>query len=101
MDFKIGDRIRIYGVDKNLNPASTCATIANFTDKGLIIVAEKDEAKCKVMLWDFTLPHPKQCRKVKKKEPRRIWVLKSSQYNLELKPDQEEIYKYIEFIEVL
>lgn len=103
MDFKIGDRIRIYGTDKNLAPANVCATIADFTESGLIIVDEKSLAKCKVALWDFTLPHPKQCRKLKKREPKRLWILKANikEQRLEEKPDSDFLSEFIEVLEVI
>ncbi len=104
-NFKVGDRIRIYGVDKNLLPTSVCATIAGFTKEGLIELSQKDVDACKLELWDFTLPHPKQCRKLKKKVPIRIWIskkdVKEQGWVLEMEVAPERRHEYKEFIEVL
>lgn len=71
INYKVGDRVRVYGLgfdfdrDEYEECNGTKGLVVGIIDP-LIRVTLDDDTK-----WNF---HPKQCRKIKKKEPRRVWI---------------------------
>lgn len=72
MKYKVGDRVAVYGtVPCELNKYSNAykrgakATVTN--------VHADDEIEVET-IYGKTVCHPKQCRRLKKKERRRVWV---------------------------
>lgn len=105
--FKVGDRVRTYAGYSGDCISVKAGVIKNILPKGVLEIAEdgvKDGTR-----W----AHPKQCRRLKKKERRRIWIRKKSdnfplstsanRLNEEvlLFPPQPLVSKYyVEFVEV-
>ncbi len=107
---KVGDRVRVYGhVARNGKPL-----VGHIHEKP-VDVSEKFRGDNYVLIYDEEYPdsgyyaHPKQCRRLVKKERRRVWVERGSfrgdtyeigngryQPVVSLKPVPE----WVEFIEV-
>jgi hypothetical protein len=71
-DLKVGDRVRVYGTDRNCEPTSAVGTIVGFAPNGCPYFAEHEVSKkgqC-----DLTMPHPKQCRRLRVKKRRRLYA---------------------------
>lgn len=108
MQFKVGDRVRVYWYGN----ASGEGTVRQIHDRGMTVRMDTETD----FLPSVVIAHPKQCRKLKlkvKKERMRIWVPKSweitesyvpattcMQFLLE-EPDDSLKDKYYEFQEVL
>jgi hypothetical protein len=108
---KIGDRVRVYGVDGNLNPVSGVGKIVDFTDQGCPLFRDKDLKSLAQLTgpdrYDLSLPHPKQCRRLKKRQKRKLfgiydgsgsWVDTRSSRRAAVIDYPE--YKVVEFVEV-
>lgn len=92
-EFKVGDRVRVYGARYNGTVEPFVATIEHIYQNGSIKVSSDNIMYCEI--------HPKQCRHLVKKERRRIWVKFHPQgqiYTVECSEPQEE--GWIEFVEV-
>ncbi len=102
--FQVGDRVAVYGItyrDKNgvwLGVERVTGTIKQYGEQWMIFESEK---------YKDIAVHPKQCRLLKKKERRRVWMhglewlahakgIKS----LEVFTSPEHVVNPIEFIEV-
>ncbi len=69
-NFKVGDRVAVYGLDRNLENARVTATITQILDSGQVYTDREN-----LYPFDATMVHPKQCRKLKHKpKPRRVWI---------------------------
>lgn len=96
MKFKVGDRVAVYHSDKRHT-----GTVRYF-ERGLMRIALRKLHNGN----DTLLVHPKQCRLLKKKEVRRIWVCEDYLSHDLLKPVnylpvlREPFRHYSEFIEV-
>jgi len=69
--FKPGDRVKVYGMDKMLNPISVYASVSEIRGD-IIFLDDKDGMKRGE--YDLTMVHVKQCRKLKKRERLEGWV---------------------------
>lgn len=74
MKFAVGDRVRVYGYIQKMFGSLTNANGAAF----VVDTVEADDLLFVTRLKDVYYVHPKQCRRIKKKELRRIWVEKKS-----------------------
>lgn len=96
MKFKVGDRVAVYG--SMLDQHQKCYYLRG--NKGVIIDSHfaPDEYSFKADEdgWEYTV-HPKQCRLLKKKVRRRLWLDPSSVERLMKAPKHSHS---IEFIEV-
>lgn len=96
-EFKVGDRVAVYSSKKRFKGTVTSDVI---TSAGLIQIKFDDG-----YLWDF---FPQQCRRLIKKQRRRVWVHKEVIDNEDISDDvtfdfnQIKInqYDWIEFIKV-
>lgn len=69
MTFKVGDRVRVYDYAA---PTEQTGTVAAVDSDGMLLVELAENGS-----WQRA--HPKQCRRLrKKKERRRVWVLKAA-----------------------
>ena len=73
--FKVGDRVAVYGNTGNKGPNFTYAR----GQRGVVedIVSEDEEINVRLDEWTgdrIVGVHPKQCRKLKPKKQREIWV---------------------------
>ena len=96
-DFKVGDRVALYA--RNLVQDKMERVVCNVLE-----IDEKRGLKLGTERGGFWF-HPKQCRKLKKKERRRIWVLGNateiSNYQMQVRtvaPSSPEYWA--EFVEV-
>jgi hypothetical protein len=100
MKFKEGDRVAAYGTDANGDPVVVRAEVVSLNADGTLGLrgdTYKDE------LYDFSCVHPKQCRRLVKRERRRVWCFDDGYENLEgpfvtETPSTPE--RWIEFVEV-
>lgn len=60
MNFKVGDKIAIYDLDRNLELARVTATITEILESGQIYTDHNT-----LTPFDASMVHPKQCRKLK------------------------------------
>jgi hypothetical protein len=70
--FKAGDRVAVYGLDNNLEPVRIISTVTEVLPNGQLYLDEASSVAPK--LYDFSMAHPKQCRKLKKRPRRRVWI---------------------------
>ena len=79
--FKVGDRVRVYGHRTNdWMPFTGTVVQRDYPElndrSGCTLAVEADAGKVGVFLV-----HPKQCRKLVKKERRRVWVVFREDYD--------------------
>jgi hypothetical protein len=72
--FQVGDRVAVYGLDGNCELVRIKTTITGFASSGQLYLDEKDTVRLTVPKYDFSVAHPKQCRRLVKKVRRRIWI---------------------------
>jgi hypothetical protein len=72
--FKAGDRIAVYGLDGNFNPVRVVTTVTDVLDEGILYTDE--DTSVKRPDYDFSIVHPKQCRKIK--GPRSVWLYRGT-----------------------
>jgi hypothetical protein len=72
--FQVGDRVAVYGLDGNCELVRIKTTITGLPANGQLYLDEKDTVKTTVPRYDFSMAHPKQCRRLVKKPRRRVWV---------------------------
>lgn len=63
MKFKVGDRVAVYGPERDVG------TISEVNGRGFVRMDPDDNN------FDTNWFHPKQCRRLVKKERRRVWVV--------------------------
>jgi hypothetical protein len=67
MKFQVGDRVAVYAYQHQTSPGRRIGRVSSISHYGNIVVR-----------FDSFGPvgffHPKQCRKLVKKEPRRVWI---------------------------
>jgi hypothetical protein len=66
--FQVGDRVAVYGLAGDLTSIRVAATVTDINPDGTLSLNEDDAFKRGYDGYDFTMVHPKQCRKLKKKE---------------------------------
>lgn len=65
--FKAGDKVAVYGLNNHLEPVRVVSTVIKVED-GMVHLDEKTSYRAPD--YDFSLAHPKQCRKIRHKELR-------------------------------
>lgn len=86
MKFKVGDRVRAYS--GGLAKGYFDARVTQITSEGLLILDE------------YGVYHPKQCRRLVKTQRRRAWLLKSCLSNQAIFEPPNFPENWIEFVEV-
>lgn len=91
--FKEGDRVAFYG---GFGRLTGTVSNAELDCVGMFTVIGEGGTKFNV--------HPKQCRKLKKKERRRVWIWRgverSNTYEFRINPPTERSDEWSEFVEV-
>ena len=60
--FKVGDRVAVYGLERNLEPIRIVSTVTDILSNGHLYLDEATSVS--PTLYDFSMAHPKQCRKL-------------------------------------
>lgn len=101
MKFKIGDRVAVYGFrPTEIGTACSGRIVYSRKDRGTVSTITADDE----LVVDFdggtvAEVHPKQCRLLKKKPLRRIWVPKRGQFlRMNIEKSADELLDYLEVV---
>jgi hypothetical protein len=105
-EFKVGDRVRYYGV-YNDDVEVSAATVLEVREDGMVYV-QLDKPAEPIEGVAVQWAHPKQVRRLVKRERRRLWIRKkdwapSANINLNaltFRPVFSPLDQYLEFVEV-
>lgn len=106
MKFQVGDRVRVYTSDISPDYMVFTAWVWGIQSNGLLDICKEHPPGSERWGRSFRNAHPKQCRRLKKREPRRrVWIHKTELGYVRgnfvgTKPEQTPINDWVEFIEV-
>lgn len=97
--FSQGDRVAVYATASGISVRSTGVVNVAEPTRLLIDLDKNNAFRMNGLIW----AHPKQCRRLKKREPRQVWVLFKPTGEVEDCTSHPELVegKWIEFVEVM
>lgn len=73
-EFKVGDRVRVYGLVTEINATGGAPVYMGVSGKINLIKQHTGKLVVDVEGLGTYLAHPKQCRRLIKKQKRRVWI---------------------------